>query len=217
MPKEARSPEEVAKVKQTIIDETLDLIAISGYASFTMRKLASRLNIAAKTIYNYFENKDEICIYARERGFGLLYIELLKHYNAHDDPFEKLRAIHHAYVNFGVNNPDYYNLMFTWHVPRYKEYEGTSLESTATIEMEVATKIIEMFTTTFEGIADTYGWIDKKEASFYQLQFYTGAHGIVSTFNNRTLHYMTETPTEVLSALTETLLKMIKPHTGIAN
>jgi AcrR family transcriptional regulator len=60
MPKAPRKPEEVEAERQRILAEALSIIAESGYEGLTMRRLGQRLGVAAKTIYNYFESKDEV-------------------------------------------------------------------------------------------------------------------------------------------------------------
>jgi hypothetical protein len=47
------------------------------------------------------------------------------------DPLEKLRAMCREYVDFGIKNANYYNIMFNWAVPKYNDYINTALEPTA--------------------------------------------------------------------------------------
>lgn len=47
MPKKPRSEQEVQKVREEILDKTLELINEVGYENFTMRKLANKLNMTA--------------------------------------------------------------------------------------------------------------------------------------------------------------------------
>ena len=73
MPKKARTPEEIEEVKQRILEKALELIGEDGYRSFSMRKLASKLNMTATPIYGYYKNKDEIYISVLLQGFETLY------------------------------------------------------------------------------------------------------------------------------------------------
>jgi AcrR family transcriptional regulator len=59
VPRTPRRPEEIEAEKQRILGEALKIITESGYQGLTMRGLGQRLGMAAKTIYNYFQNKDE--------------------------------------------------------------------------------------------------------------------------------------------------------------
>lgn len=54
------------------MSHALDLIVAEGYDGFSMRKLAVRLNIAAKTICNDFHNQDELYLHLLIKGFELV-------------------------------------------------------------------------------------------------------------------------------------------------
>ena len=77
MPRTARTPEEIDAVKADMLDQASALIAEGGYRGFSMRKLAKRLGIAAKTIYNYFHSKDEIYLEILTTGFQKLFARCL--------------------------------------------------------------------------------------------------------------------------------------------
>ena len=53
MPKKARTPEEIEEVKQRILEKALELIGEDGYRSFSMRKLASKLNMTTVTAFTF--------------------------------------------------------------------------------------------------------------------------------------------------------------------
>ena len=72
MPKKPRSEQEVQKVREEILDKTLELINEVGYENFTMRKLANKLNMTATPIYQYYKNKDELYLAALTQGFETL-------------------------------------------------------------------------------------------------------------------------------------------------
>lgn len=51
---------EIETIKQKILEQALYLMSCHGFDGFSMRKLGSRLGVSAKTIYNYYQNKDEL-------------------------------------------------------------------------------------------------------------------------------------------------------------
>ncbi len=51
MSRPARSPEETLRIKENILDISLNIIIKEGYTNFSMRKLASKLDLTATTIY----------------------------------------------------------------------------------------------------------------------------------------------------------------------
>ncbi|MBI5115766.1 TetR/AcrR family transcriptional regulator [Candidatus Poribacteria bacterium] len=211
MPKSPRPSKEVAAVRQRILDEALDIITDYGYDGFTMRKLADRQGIAAKTIYNYFASKDEIFLHVRTKGFELLYSELLEAYNSKNDPFEKLRAMSAAYINFGLQRANYYDIMFIWNVPRVGDYTGSPLESLAVKGLRTSLKSAEIFTTVIKEISEAYGTIPNNKVTMYLLQLWAGLHGIVALHNNTLLSYLHERPGEILEEMSEVLLSVFLP------
>lgn len=51
------------EIKNSILDETKNLILHCGYNNFSMRMLASKLDVSVGNIYRYFKNKDELLNY----------------------------------------------------------------------------------------------------------------------------------------------------------
>ena len=72
MPREQRSPKEIESVRQEIMEHALAIVVSDGLDDLSMRKLAGRLGVTAKTIYNYFHNKDKIYLHLLIRGFKAL-------------------------------------------------------------------------------------------------------------------------------------------------
>ena len=145
MPKVQRSPEEIELVREDIMNRALELIVSEGYDGFSMRKLAAGLGIAAKTIYNYFHNQDELYLCLLTKGFEQLFERFQTEIKSHDAPMSQLGATIRAYVEFGLEHANIYNLMFTWHVPKFKDYVGTPMEEVANSELTMALKCANLF------------------------------------------------------------------------
>jgi AcrR family transcriptional regulator len=206
MPKKSRSSEEIETVKQKIMEEALALISEYGFDGFSMRSLAARLDITAKTIYNYYKSKDEIYLGVLTRGFELIVADLLASINGHSDPYEKLRALKNAYIEFGTKQSNYYDIMFTLYIPKYNDYVGTQLEGLASVELKTALQIVHIFTDVIKEVAKVYGCIPENEARSYFVQLLTSLHGLVATYNNAILGYLEKSPRKALDAMSERLL-----------
>ena len=48
------------EVRQEIIDAAMDLFLNDGYESFSIRKLAEKIEYSPTTIYLYFKDKDDL-------------------------------------------------------------------------------------------------------------------------------------------------------------
>ena len=93
-----RSPEEIEAVREDIMTQALDLIISEGYDGFTMRKLGTRFGVAAKTIYNYFHNQDELYLCILTKGFEQLLERFETAIRPHNDPMAQLSALIRAYI-----------------------------------------------------------------------------------------------------------------------
>ncbi len=138
MPKKPRSEQEVQKVREEILDKTLELINEVGYENFTMRKLANKLNMTATPIYQYYKNKDELYLAALTQGFETLCNVAEKARDEGKDPMERLRFVIRDVILFGLEHPGVYNILFISAVPKYYDYVGTENEDAAKRELDAA-------------------------------------------------------------------------------
>lgn len=221
MPKPQRKPEEIEAAKDTILSHAIQLITQEGYHGFSMRKLANSLGIAAKTIYNYYQNKDELYLVILTRGFELLYSQFVDAYHSRRNPLERIDAMAEAYLDFGLQEHRFYNLMFTWHVPKYNDYQGTRMESSARRELETALKVADFFIQAIQECGNQASPIPEEKARFLMIAFWTHMHGFIAGYNNTLLNYMHENPiilkNKILNLMKENFRKELKSigHAGV--
>ena len=194
MPRPQRKPEEIEAFKEEILVQALELIVRHGFDGFSMRKLAARLDIAAKTIYNYFNNKDELYLVILTRGFEDLRSRCTAVFDAIDHPVERLRAMVATYLNFGLDHVHLYNLMFTWHAPKYNDYIGTPMEAAARAELDAALRVADLFTEAIGRAAEPVCRIDDDQKRFLLVHSWSQLHGYVAGVNSHLLDYMTDDP-----------------------
>ncbi len=211
MPKATRTPEEVEAVRQRILERALDIITERGYEGLSMRRLGRRLGMTAATLYNYFTNKEEIYLHVLTRGFEVLNEDLAHAYGGTADPFERLRAVLKAWLRFGLEKSNYYDIMLTLYIPKYRDFVGGPLEPLARKELKTALKIPELIIGVLEEIAEAYGNIRKEDARYHFIQLLTAMHGVVSLYNNTILVYVHERPEAILDSLVESHLSFFAP------
>ena len=109
-PKERRERER-EEIRGKILDAARELFANEGVDSVTMRGIAERIEYSPTAIYFHFKDKEallsEICA-CDFRDFAQRFTEAARI----PDPIERLRTAGHAYVEFGINHPSHYRLMF---------------------------------------------------------------------------------------------------------
>jgi len=197
MPRKQRQPSEVEAVKQKILKNALELMNKAGFEKFTMKGLAQMMEMTAPAIYSYYRNKDDLYLDILTEGFQMLYEKLKRTCRKHRDPFDKTRALMDAYMDFGLKNANFYNLMFTWHVPKYNDYIGTALEQVARKELDTALQVTNLTLEIIKACADKKRPLSDEDARFYLVNFWSAAHGYIAGINNQLIHYIHESPLSV--------------------
>jgi AcrR family transcriptional regulator len=185
MPKVPATQEAIEATRERILTEALFIINQEGYASLSMRKLALRLGVTAKTIYNYYSNKDELYLMVLIKGFSELVAEFRAAYKSSADPMQKLRAAVHAYVNWGIANKHYYNIMFSMDTPKYSDYRGTAMELIAERQNSIALEIPEIGKKILAEVAQQKKSITIEEVPYRLLHLWSILHGMVSLYISR--------------------------------
>jgi len=192
MPKKPRTKEEIENIREKILDTALHIIIEEGFNNLSLRKIASRLNVTATTIYNYYTNKDEINLMIRIRGFEKLHDLLIARSAALKKIEYRLKAMIRAYIEFVLTYPSYYDIMFNLHTPKYLDYAGTEIEPLAFREKQNALKCLTLFIDPVTSYIPIKG---KKKEHFilYQvIKFWSDLHGLITLNNSRLFHEVTD-------------------------
>jgi len=188
MPKAPMTKEEIDNTRARILDTALNIIIAEGFNNLSVRKIASRLGVTATTIYNYYTNKNEINLMIRIRGFEKLYGLLTKHAAPFNDIEDKIKAMVRAYIEFGLTNPSYYNIMFNLHTPKYLDYVGTDIEPLAHTEKQNALKCLSLFIETISAYIPLKGKRKNHFVLYQVVKFWSDLHGLVTLTNSRLFH-----------------------------
>jgi AcrR family transcriptional regulator len=95
-----------------ILDSARDIFINDGYDRFSMRKLAEKIDYSPTTIYLYFKNKDDLLFAICEEFFANFFTELNRIRSVSQDPVETLRDAFLYLIEFGLENPNQYKLIF---------------------------------------------------------------------------------------------------------
>ena len=110
-------------MRKRILDAARMIFLEKGYENTSMRNIAAAINYSPGTIYFHFKDKSEIFHELHKEGFRI-FLSQLKVLDHVKDPFERLKAVGRAYIQFAQDNKDYYNLMFIVDEPEKKSHEG---------------------------------------------------------------------------------------------
>jgi AcrR family transcriptional regulator len=91
-----------------------------GYQNLSMRKIARAIDYSATSIYLYFDSKDALLHTLIDEGMTQLYESLSAAQQS--DPVARLEALCERFIAFGLENPEYYEIMFLLHPEHMERY-----------------------------------------------------------------------------------------------
>jgi AcrR family transcriptional regulator len=107
------------ELRRVILDAAREIFVREGYESFSMRKLAEKIEYSPGSVYLHFKNKEELFECLVEESFARLLKTLTGLWNGQEwqDPVEGLKKGLRAYVEFGLRNPNDYRFAFMLRPP----------------------------------------------------------------------------------------------------
>ena len=161
----------MADLRTDILERARHLLVTEGYAVLSMRKIAGAVGCSATSIYLHFENKDALVHALIDDGFELLNARLHQAADAHPEATARLEALARAYVAFGTENPEYYEVMFQLHPKRMARYPAEAYRR--------ARRNLELLE---EAIADgnSTGTLAAPEPAVSAHVLWASMHGVVS-------------------------------------
>jgi AcrR family transcriptional regulator len=218
MPRPQRAPDEVAAVKQGILEKALTVLNEDGYVKLSMSKVAERVGMTAANLYNYFANKDELILALQTRITERMYEEYRAAYARHEDPFLRLEAFMRILLHLGIHHPNDYDLLFSITAPRFEDYVGTNLEPVARSEKDraydIAVKTRQIYRQVVLEIADRYGSFSPSEVSLVLDELWCTVHGAVMLYNRNFLSRFSESDEAVVYKICEAALEKFRPPGG---
>lgn len=112
----ARKEKQKQEIRSLILEESMKLFVEEGFSKVSVRKIAERIQYSPTTLYLYFKDKNEILFYCCESGFKKM-LEQNITLALISDPIERLHQMGVNYLNFGLEYPEYYDLMFIQEAP----------------------------------------------------------------------------------------------------
>ena len=169
-----RKDREKAELKDLILETSKKLLLKYGKQGLSIRKIAGEIEYSPATIYLYFSDKDEILHELMEMGFMLMNKYMVSAF-AEKDPSKRIHEIGRAYIKFGLEQNDWYDLMFNSeepmkHVEKCREDwdEGMALFNFLTMSCQEAINKYAL-----EGF----------DAQIIALQLWSVVHGLVNLAN----------------------------------
>jgi AcrR family transcriptional regulator len=168
----ARRSETGPALRRAILDWARHLLLSDGYQSLSLRKIAREVGCSATSIYLHFESKDALVHALIDEGMAALGLALEQADHPSAPPPERLRGLCAAYVRFGLDNPEYYQVMFQLHPARMARYPAENYRRARTN--------IERFAAVLEAGAAAGAFRVAPSADVAAHVLWTALHGLVS-------------------------------------
>jgi AcrR family transcriptional regulator len=167
-----RRERERQETRDKILDAARELFATRGVEATTMRAIAERIEYTPTAIYHHFRDKDEMLLELVHADFRSL-AQAFGRIGRIDDPVERLERIGQAYVDFALEFPHHYRLMFMTTAPvhddQQKEKGNPEEDAYAFLRMTVA-----------EGIESGRFREEYQDADLLAQMVWAAVHGVVS-------------------------------------
>ena len=182
-------------LRREILDTTRRLLVSEGYKNLSMRKIARAIGYSATSIYLHFGGKDALFHALIEEGMERLYADLQAAERRDGDARQRLRILCRAYIDFGLQNPEYYEIMFMLH-PEHMERFPSEKYRRARRNLDVVTTVLQ------EGAED--GYFQLVDARVAASAVWSMLHGTVSLLLARRVDVRIEAET-----LVETVVEQV--------
>jgi AcrR family transcriptional regulator len=111
-----RSVHTADELRELILEASTELIEADGLAGLSAREIARRIGYSPGTLYNIFENLDDLVLTIEGRLLDRL-SAALSEVKPGRDPRESVLRLAGAYLKFTHENPKLWNLLFEHHLP----------------------------------------------------------------------------------------------------
>lgn len=98
-------------VKERILTCARDIFLEEGMPHFSMRKVAQCVGVSATALYRHHANKEALLFQVLLRGFRI-FADYLQRVDESQPPLDCLEATTSAYLDFALDEPGYYEMMF---------------------------------------------------------------------------------------------------------
>ena len=97
---------------RALLDEALATISTDGVEALTLRDIGARLGVSRTALYRHFADKRALLAAVATEGFRMLGRRLVAAWEEGKHEDAAFHAMGVAYVNFAVDNPSHYRVMF---------------------------------------------------------------------------------------------------------
>ncbi len=103
-------------LRAALLDATVAIVRQHGPAALTLRDVARRAGVSEAAPYHHFESKAHLLLEAAAQGYSALAGRLAAAATTEASARQRLPALGAAYVQFALDEPGYFRLLFGAHI-----------------------------------------------------------------------------------------------------
>lgn len=187
-----RSTHTPEQLRQLILDSAQAIIETNGLAGLSAREIARRISYSPGTIYNMFQNLDDVVLHIEARVLDALDERLLAAL-AEGPPEEKVSRLAEAYLSFTQERPKLWNLLFEHYMPADSQAPAWYQQKLELLMSRVETAMAPLF--------PAHADLERQRAARV---LWAGVHGITSLATANKLSNVTN---EAASLLVRDLIR----------
>ncbi len=209
MPKVTRSSDEVDAVREQILTRAFEILVKSGFEGLSMAKIGSKMKMTAANLYNYYANKDELLIAIHKKAYGMLYDKLSDAISTADTPLEKGKKMINAFIEFGTQNKNIYDVMFNRQIRQHSDYIGTPQEEMSNDEFQSSLRTMFLAIEIFQEYLKTRPDMDKIDPKLFVIQIVSALHGLISLYNSGVFSQITDDPDTDFKTVIDNMARLV--------
>ena len=164
-----RSSHTPVQLKELILEAAYKIIEMHGLSGLSAREIARQIGYSPGTIYNMFENLDDVVLRIEARVLDALDQRLEAILMEPHADRDKVKKLAQAYLAFTHEKPRLWNLLFEHHLPAGTELPPWYQEKLEVLLARVEQALMPLFPAAHE--------IERKRAARV---LWAGVHGITS-------------------------------------
>lgn len=158
-------------LKNALIEAAIDILAEEGVHTLSLRKVAMRAGVSHAAPYAHFIDKQALIAAVSTEGFKRLYLKLKASSDLYpDDPLKQLIEGGWAYVEFALDDPAHFKIMFSGVIKKERDYPDLVAATAVTFH-----KVEEIV-----AFCQKAGILKPSPANIMALSIWSTIHGMVA-------------------------------------
>lgn len=170
--------QEQNSLKERLLESARKRLLSEGYRNFSLRKIARDAGVSATSIYLHFDGKDHLVHTLMDETIQRLNDSLEKSVQGVSDPLQKLEILAHKYVEFALQNPREYQIIYMVSSDEMSRYPKEKFRK-ARKGYEIVTRTLQ------EGVSQKL--LDEERPRIAAYTFWAQLHGVMSVVLSKRL------------------------------